>query len=182
MSKYYHAGNGECFLSHQSVGKPAAYCDTNVPIGFLEGCAEGYEVFQFIDKSSHERDWFPCYWKQYDLTHPDLRRIFLTLSSEINDDESTPEGVTAEAVIKQYETYVSHSGNPIFLKENVIKAIHEYASLVSASDKKEIAQLKEDVEELVECLDLIVGSMSLERVERFELNEKAKSLIQKHEQ
>lgn len=87
-----------------------------------------------------------------------------------------------EAVLKSnmpdgvYETY-SDKETGWFMK-----AMHEYASLVSASKDEEIARLKEDVKELVECLDLIVGSMSLERVERFELNEKSKSLIQKHEQ
>ena len=45
----------------------------------------------------------------------------------MNKDKLTTEGETPEEILLKYETYVSHSGTPIFLKENVLLAMKEYA-------------------------------------------------------
>lgn len=65
-------------------------------------------------------------------------------------------------------------------KENQeLKAENEELRRQSESDDKYIKSLEELKFELINVLDRIIGSMSLERVERFDLNELAKSAITK---
>lgn len=47
----------------------------------------------------------------------------------------------------------------------------------SLANAAEIVKRWNVYDELIECLDKIVGSMALERTERFDLNDKAKQLL-----
>lgn len=51
---------------------------------------------------------------------------------------------TAEEVLKPFETYVKHSGVPIYLQESVIEAMKQYAS--EALDRLDVfLAMQEDV-------------------------------------
>lgn len=200
------AEHNEAYEAHLKYqGSAAKYpfpaLTREMPDKLVEGVDFKLGMQRFIDGLDK---WVDCGKIEYDSIswqlHQSHRRIIAVPISV--KTEPTPSVESMEDVLKNVqETVGDYGGEEQYSSNQAMAAMRHWASIKCAEKDREIDELKRDklywqleasaknkelatkeeaVKELVELLDRIVGSMVLERAERFDLNNSAKYLITKH--